>query len=69
MVLPAELEPPARLEQHNKRTYQFPDIHYETYQRLPDSIRLQFSFEQINNLVSQTETYLNTRTKGELGNG
>ena len=65
---PAKLETPAQLEQSNKRTCQFPDINYQTFQSLPQSVQKQFSFEQINLLIRQTDTYLNTREQGESRN-
>ena len=61
---PAKLEPPAQLEQLNKRTCQFPNINYQTFQSLPQSVQKQFSFEQINLLIRQTDTFLNTREQG-----
>ncbi|CAB4024028.1 Hypothetical predicted protein [Paramuricea clavata] len=60
---PAKVELPAQLEQPNNRTYEFPDVSYEIYQTLPDSVQRQFPFQQINLLIGQTNIYLNTRTK------
>lgn len=49
-----------------KSRYRLPEIDYPTYSKIPGCLQKQFSFKQVNFLIEETNTYLNTREKGRM---